>query len=132
MLTPRGARALVAIGLAVAVFCGHPLVTDLMTAVPVSRVVSYQVKMVHRYSLNVTLDSGRTLVLAQENVPHPAKCLEPGTTVEKVRGEFGYRLNGTQYFWESTGNQYFVILSLAGLLVAAGGLALVLRQRRAA
>ncbi len=131
MLTPRSARALVAIGLAVAVFSGHPLVSDLLTSVPASRVVSCQVKAIHRYSLYVTLDSGRALVLAQENVPDPAKCLEPGTTIEKVRGEFGYRLNGTQFFWESKGNRYFVILTVAGLLVAAGGLAVILREKRA-
>jgi len=58
-------------------------------------------------------------------------CLQPGTTIEKVRGEFGYRLNGTPFFWESKGNRYFVIFTVAGLLAAAGALAAVLRERRA-
>jgi len=131
MLTLRSGRALVAIGLAVAVYCGHPLVNDLLTSVPASRVVNCRVKAIHRLSLDVTLESGQALVLAQENVPNPAQCVEPGTAIEKVRGEFGYRLNGRQYFWESKGNRYFVILTVAGLLVAAGGLAVVVREKRA-
>ena len=131
MLTPRVIRTFGGFGLAIALFCGYPLVTDMLSSVPSSQVASCRVEHVHRATLYVTLDSGRTIELAQENVPNPSQCLAPGTMVEKVRGEFGYRLNGKQYFWESKGNRYFVMFTVAGLAAAAGALAIVLRERRA-
>ena len=132
MLTPRNMRALGTVGLAVAIFCGYPLVSDLLISVPASQVVTCRVEHIHRATLYVTLGSGRTIELAQENVPNPSGCLAPGTTIEKVRGEFGYRLNGRQYFWESKGNRYFVMFTFAGVLAAAGALAAILREKRAA
>jgi hypothetical protein len=131
MLGGRTVRAVGTIGLALAIACGYPLLSDLVISVPASRVVSCKVTAVHRYTLHVTLDSGRTIQLAQENVPDPGQCLAPGTTVEKVRGEFGYRLNGRQYFWESEGNRVFAMIAFAGALAAAAALVIALRARRA-
>lgn len=124
-------RAIGTIGLALAIACGYPLLSDLLTSVPASRVVSCKVTAIHRYTLHVTLDSGRTIQLAQENVPAPGQCLAAGTTIEKVRGEFGYRLNGRQYFWESEGNRVFAMIAFAGALAATAALVIALRARRA-
>lgn len=130
MLSGRTVRAIGVIGLALSIACGYPLLSDLLTSVPASRVLSCRVTAAHRYTLHVTLDSGRTIQLAQENVPDPGRCIAPGTTIEKVRGEFGYRLNGEYYFWESEGNRTFAMIAFAGALAALGALAVVLRERR--
>jgi hypothetical protein len=132
MLTPRRIRVLLTIGLVTAIAFGYRLVQNLLTSVPRSEVASCRVTLSHTYFVYVTIETGRTLLLSQEDVPDPAHCLAPGTTIEKVRGEFGYRLNGKQFFWESKWNRYSVMLTFAGLLATAGALVTVLRERRAA
>lgn len=84
----------------------------------------------HIYSLYVTLNSGRMLVLDSLDVPEPARCLPPGTTIEKVRGELGYRINGEQFFWKAKQTRTYAMLTLAGVLAAAWALVMILRARR--
>jgi hypothetical protein len=132
MLTPRGIRVLGVLGLAAAIAWGFRLMDNLLTSVPRSQVASCRVTVSHTRFVYVTIETGRTLLLSQADIPESERCLAPGTTFEKVRGEFGYRLNGKQYFWESDWNRYSVMITFAGLLAAAGARAAVLRERRSA
>lgn len=131
MLGPRGVRALGGIGLALAIACGYPIVRNLFTSVPASDVVSCKVTFSHNYYLYVTLNSGRMLVLDSLDVREPARCLPPGTTIEKSRGEFGYRIDGEQLFWKAKHTRSYATGAVAGVLAAAAALVIALRARRA-
>jgi hypothetical protein len=116
-------------GVAAAIAFGFPFVKNVLTVVPRSRVANCKAVVSHTYFLHITLESGKTLVLQQEDVPDPAACLAPGTVLEKVRGELGYRIDGRLFFWESQGHRTFAVVAFAGLLAAFGALVMVLREK---
>lgn len=131
MLGPQGVRALGGIGLVLALACGYPIVRNLLISVPAANVASCKVTFSHNYYVYVTLNSGRTLVLDSLDVPEPARCLPPGTTIEKARGEFGYRIDGEQFFWEAKHTRSYAMGTVAGALAAAAALVIGLRAKRA-
>jgi hypothetical protein len=124
-------RVIGGIGLAVALACAYPLARNLTVSVPAAQVVSCKVTFSHQYFVYVTLGSGQSLVLDRMDVPDAAKCLPPGTTVEKAFGEFGYRINGQRFFWRSEPTREYAMFMAAGLAAALVAFVSLLRTRRA-
>lgn len=127
MLTPRQLIAVGAAGAVATIAFGVPILQNVLIEVPRSRVAACKAVVSHTYFLHVTLESGAKLVLQQEDVPNPAACIAPGSVLEKARGEFGYRINGRVYFWESQVRRTFAALAVVGLLVAASTIPLLKR-----
>jgi hypothetical protein len=104
-------------GLFLALGCGVPLAVRFVYSVDPSPVRECGVSFSHRYYSNVTLESGRHLVLSPDDVMHPAECLPRGTLLEKRRWEPGYRVNGVHVLPHSPSWRLVPVLFSVGALL---------------
>lgn len=89
---PLGAAA---IGLFVAAGAGIPLAGQLAREVPEGTVASCKVTWSHKYSADIVLDSGRTVLVTSDDVGGLKNCIPAGSRLGKTRGEIGFTLNGS-------------------------------------
>lgn len=121
MSAPRNpARTLRLLGLFLFLGPGVPVALRLLLRVPEASVVECSTSFEHRHYAHAKLGSGKTVILSPDDIRDPARCLPPGTLVEKRRGELGYRVNGDYALPPSPSWKALPVLLGAGLLLFAG------------
>ncbi len=122
-------RALVLVGLLLALGLGIPLGGRFLRAAPKAQVTECRVTWLHGDRANVTLANGTALVFDQQDIPDPSKCIPVGTEVEKRSFEIGYWIGGIYHPLRAQSLLPMGAPCLVGFLLLVLGVFLSMRAR---
>jgi hypothetical protein len=94
LLRRRAIRGSLLIGAFFVLTCGVPTIAWYLRDVPAGRIASCDGSHSHMDYYHLVLGDGRRHTVTSNDVADLEACPPPGTTIEKRRGEFGYRIDG--------------------------------------